>query len=288
MLTPTHAAELQRLLGELSVGEVAELMIAGLRRWRGTIHFNRRFTLRDAGLAALELSAQRRGNPTTSLAALAEAMIYDLDAPAMGGVVEFASWLVSTGCAIPLVVMMGGGSIGIPSAYWLTDRGLALADAKDEAHPLLPRFVERILERCPGLPLDVVGLLTDARACMDHGLLRPAIAVMGVAYEAAVDAVVQHLCARATLPAWLLDRGAAVRIDELRKAASKIFPAKDQREERGALERACNFADHLRARRNDASHVRGRHGFDDRAEVEEILVSAGRYLPDLWAPMLLP
>jgi hypothetical protein len=45
---------------------------------------------------------------------------------------------------------------------------------------------------------------------------------------------------------------------------------------------AYEFADQLRRRRNDASHTAPTYGFEDREEVEELIISAGRHLPDLW------
>jgi hypothetical protein len=43
-----------------------------------------------------------------------------------------------------------------------------------------------------------------------------------------------------------------------------------------------DFSDDLRRRRNDASHTKPRFGFESRAEIDELLVAAGRQLPVLW------
>ena len=56
-----------------------------------------------------------------------------------------------------------------------------------------------------------------------------------------------------------------------------------ERDDRFAVHAAYQFADALRRRRNDAAHTTPTYGFDDRQETEELLVSAGRHLPNLWS-----
>jgi hypothetical protein len=80
------------------------------------------------------------------------------------------------------------------------------------SHPLLPGFLERALQRCPGLSDAVISLLAQARTCLDYGLMQPAIVLMGVAYEAAVEQVVDVLVARSQLPAGTEDKKPAKRI----------------------------------------------------------------------------
>ena len=74
----------------------------------------------------------------------------------------------------------------------LTARGARLLDGTDD-DPLLPGFLDRIRLRCPDLPDGVVALLADARECLDRCLLRPAVILMGVAYELAIEEVVLRL-----------------------------------------------------------------------------------------------
>lgn len=77
---------------------------------------------------------------------------------------------------------------------------------------------------------------------------------------------------------------AAERIAAIRQEIDKIMPGKgaQRSEQRYAAHAACDFADQLRRRRNDASHAAPTYGFGDREEIEEFLVSAGRHLPNLW------
>ncbi|HEX4418355.1 MAG TPA: hypothetical protein VH165_10675 [Kofleriaceae bacterium] len=56
----------------------------------------------------------------------------------------------------------------------LTARGARLLDGSDD-NPMLPGFLDRIKDRCHGLPESAIALLVDARACLDHSLMRPAV-----------------------------------------------------------------------------------------------------------------
>ncbi len=115
--------------------------------------------------------------------------------------------------------------------------------------------------------------------------MRPAIVLMGVAYEVAVEAVVETLVARNVLDAAVAEKKAAARISAVKAKIDTVLPSStvQERDDRFAAHAAYDFADALRRRRNDASHTAPTYGFDDRAETEEFLVSAGRHLPSLWS-----
>lgn len=119
-----------------------------------------------------------------------------LNEPWMGGVVEFLAWFVRARLAWPL----GAPANAFPITLRLTRRGARFLEASED-HPLLPGFVDRVAARCPGLPGEVLSLLSDARECLDHGLMRPAIVLMGVAYEVAVENAVDALVTRRALTA---------------------------------------------------------------------------------------
>ena len=190
-------------------------------------------------------------------------------------IVQFFAWLVRSGLAF-------GHQ---HNRFRLFPAGLAFFDSNDEVHPLVPGALRRLRERNPTLPDDVMDLLEDAHACFGHGLLRPAIALLGVAFETCAHAVLEGLARRAVMTSPSDPRGAAQRIVAIRSALPMRFPgnAGPMLEARAGAARACDFADELRARRNDASHPRARFPFDDRQEVEEFMVSAMRFLPGLWA-----
>jgi hypothetical protein len=165
---------------------------------------------------------------------------------------------------------------GYPTAYRITSVGAQFLDL-DEDHPLLPDFVERVVARCPDLPDEVAVHLSDAHSCVEHGLGRPAVVLAGLAYEAAEDAIIDHLGNRVSVKS---GAGAAARIAAVRKAIPTLMP---DLEERGRADAAWDFADRLRERRNNGSHPRSYPDFSDLSEVHELLLSAGRHLPGLWS-----
>jgi hypothetical protein len=151
-------------------------------------------------------------------------------------------------------------------------------DVADD-HPLLPGFLARVAARCPGLPEEGIEPFLDAYACLERGLARPAIVLLGVGYEAFVERVLTVLIARSHIAGDVLDKGAAKRIEAIRALVPSVAADKD---ERFGVLHALDFADRLRERRNDGSHTSPRFPFDDIGEVEELMTSAGRHLPALW------
>lgn len=230
----------------------------------------------DFGRALVPLLAAKQGT-TADPHGVKEPFLYQQGEPWMQPVVDFLSWLVRAGLAIPLYGNDGRLN-GYSGRYRLTAAGALLLDASDD-HPFVPKFVERVVVRCPGLPDEVPVHLTDARACLDHGLGRPAVVLMGLAYEAAENDVVDHLEGQGKL-----------RLKPNARAAEKIARVKDviptlltDLEARGTATAAWDFADRLRERRNHASHANTYPRFDDLSEVHEFMLSAGRNLPGLWS-----
>jgi len=206
-----------------------------------------------------------------------------LDYEQMQPVLEFALWFSGAGFAYPRVgdpkLEYSYGRPVYPTVLRLTDAGVRLLDSQND-HPLLPGFLDRAATRCPGLPDGGLVPFLDAYACLEHRLARPATVLLGVAYEAFVERVIDVLVARGSLPAdTLAKNGAAKRIVALRSVVPATVVDKD---ERYSVIAALDFADLLRERRNDGSHTTPRFAFDDIGEVEELLVSAGRHLPALW------
>jgi hypothetical protein len=240
-----------------------------------------------------ELLGERKGWNDTTLPATGLVEVYRRDpsgvrhwlfkaaiTPEGTSVVEFVMWLVRAGLAWPLDAP---SSDIVPQRLRLSRAGDAFLRSSGD-HPFLPGYVARLKSRCPGVPDDVLALWTDARECLEHGLTRPAIVLLGVAYETAVEHIVQALVTAQKLPAKTIDDGAAKRLSAVKAEIDKLLPAGtvQEKDDRFATHAACAFADQLRRRRNDASHTTPAYGFEDRGEVEELILSAGRHLPDLW------
>lgn len=301
---PAATRALMDLLDGVSSAEIRSFGIEALRRWRkreppqhgepinryaGTV-----FQMHgDLGLEMVKLLAERKKLASVDLNALKEpfqddeAMFRDW----MSGVAEFIWWLVRAGLAVNHT--FGNKSQDpsrfksrvFPTSMRLTARGVQLLEAAED-DPLLPGFLDRIKVRCPRLPDGVIALLVDARACLDNSLLRPAVVLMGVAYELAIEEVVQRLELKGLLKEKTIDAEAGVRLKRIRelfRTEDKIKHLFPERDDRRRAEAAYDFADVLRLRRNEAAHTRPAYDFEHVGEVEEFLVSAGRHLPALWS-----
>jgi hypothetical protein len=269
----------RKLLDGLTTDEVRAMAVEALRVWRRTtpgpkIEF---YMHGGLGLALAPILAARRGIQVDANN-LKEPFLYQQNEPWMQTIVDFTAWLVSAGLATPLHHKHDPRMAGYTTAYRLTEAGVRLLEGDDD-HPVLPGFVERVVARCSSLPGEVSVHLVDARACLDHGLLRPAVSLLGLAYEAAEDAAIDYL-----------GKAGKLRVPSGANAAKKISAVKaaiptliSDLEQRGAAAAAWDFADQLRARRNHASHPNAWPDFSDPTEVHEFIVSAGRHLPGLWS-----
>jgi hypothetical protein len=261
-----------------------ELLVAKLReahRARQLMGDNQFQMHGHLGRWLIESRAATTGTQIKNLGHLTEAFLDATNEPWMSGVVEFMGWLVGAGLAWPL----GALPNQTPITFQLTEAGQRFVATTDDDHPLLPNALQRVQGLCPGLPVDVVTLLEDALTAYEHLLLRPAIVLTGVAYEVAVEHVVNKLITvKNALTPDIADKPAAARIAAVKSVVPTLRPGASpaQKEARGAAEGAIDFADVLRRRRNEASHTRPQAGFRDRQEIEELLASAGRHLPALW------
>lgn len=233
----------------------------------------------ELGRGVVPMLAQRKAL-TADSNRLKEPFPNQLHEEWMMPVVEFIHWFVAAGFGVPL--LHNDPRLQYPITFRLTERGHRLLSASED-HPVLPGAAARMTARCPGMPAEVTSLIADSRECLDRMLLRPAVVMMGVAYELAIEHVAQALVNRGALTADVLDMNAARRTARLRGHVPTRFPERTDRENHYSVLAAYDFADRLRSRRNDASHTRPTYGFEDRAEVEELLVSAGRHLPSIWS-----
>ncbi|HEY1690933.1 MAG TPA: hypothetical protein VGG39_02155 [Polyangiaceae bacterium] len=276
---PEASAAVKRLLEGLSDTDIREFAIEAFREWAGRSS-DGGVSLSNVAVHLLPKLWERKGEPSSGYAPH-QAMVFTdlLEEPWMLGFLEFIEWFCRVGFAVP----RPDGRGGIPSFVVLTRAGRRfLQGSKD--HPLLPGYLDRLVARCPQLPDAVTALLVDARSCLDHVLMRPAVQLMGVAYEAAIEHVIDAMIARGTLPAKAMKEKAAKRVALVKAAVQSVLTGTTPQEveERFAVIAAYDFADQLRQRRNDASHTMPRYDFSDREEAEEFLISAGRHLPSLW------
>jgi hypothetical protein len=234
----------------------------------------------DLGIELVKLLAEAKGFPNPDTQRLKEVFI-DPDAMRKEWsrpVLEFVWWLGRTGLAVEIQHEQS-----TPILLRLTRRGAYMLDSTDD-NPMLPGFLDRVRARWPKLPDGVIALLVDARACLDHSLLRPAVVLMGVAYELAIEEVVGELVTKGLvqpntpkeLPAKRIER-----IKELIRDTGKVKVVLPDVDDRTAALAAYDFADLLRLRRNEAAHSRPAYDFEHVGETEEFLVSAARHLPGI-------
>lgn len=278
-----HTSDQQReavrtLLARLTPQEVVSTGVAALRRWWTTrpadwtdvfsVHgdFGTHFVTLLGETLQIEVDAHLWKEP----------FLYDRAEPWLQEVAEFLYWLGQAGLAIPLFDDCRSTG-GYPVRLRVTRAGARLlsGEAGDE---LLPGALQRMKERCPSIPDDVLAHLTDSRACLDHALVRPAVVLLGLAYETAIEHLVQALVSAGTI-GQVLNQKAAKRLASVRRL---IDQQKDSEEKFSAL-LAWDFADILRRRRNDGAHSRPAYGFGDLAEAQELFASALRHLPFLWS-----
>jgi hypothetical protein len=193
---------INNVLQSLTEARTRELCIAGLRRWytnpgRPNNDLDVASDLLWGGL----LKEVHDGEHV--IAAIDVSAGLHLTDPFMTHVVEFVSWFVRAGFGWPL----GAEIDRFPRKLHLTASGQRLLGRPDHDHPMLPGFVERLAKRCHALPDAVISALVDATACLDHGLTRPAIVLVGVAYEIAVEHVVDSLVSRSMLSATVASEG---------------------------------------------------------------------------------
>lgn len=273
---------MKALLAGVADTAVREMCIEGLRRWHQRMPFSN--TIQMHGTLGVEVVPQllaRAGKVVDreEQNQLKEPFIDAQNEAWMSPVAEFIWWFIGCGFAAPTVF-----AVGNLVDMRLTRRGAAFLESPAD-HPQLPGYLARVVSRCPNLPDGVIELLNDASDCLEHGLRRPGIVLMGVAYELAIEAVVDSLVTRGALQAGAADFKPTARIAAVRGVIDTVLPGStpQERDDRFATRRAYDFADDLRRRRNDASHTAPRYPFDDPQEAEEYFVSAGRNLPLVWS-----
>jgi hypothetical protein len=270
-------SEVAALIGALDVRALRDATLEALRAWSASHPTSAIVQIHDPGFGPVLLAniAQSAKRPVPEPSAKEVLLSCQAD-PRLKRLVEVLWALTRAGILLPVAPADRGffGTIGV------TEAGLKLLQSNAD-HPLAPAFVDRVQRRCPNLADEVVTHLEDAEACREVGLSRPAVILLGLGYEEAIEKVLGVLMIKALVNKILPK--ANERIDQVRKALSAIKQAKlinDEEEEAAAA--ALNFADLLRRRRNDGSHTKPRYPFDDTEEIEELLRSAGRHLPGLW------
>lgn len=148
-------------------------------------------------------------------------------------------------------------------------------------HPCRPGALGRLQETYRDTRLeDAVARFVDAQECVEHGLLRPAVVLLGLAYEELMVGLHAKVCPKKKA------RNASERQEQVRKALESLSATTNgDRETRMRALTALNVADDIRTRRNDAAHAAS--STFDPVEVDELLadgIRAFRKLADYEVP----
>lgn len=273
------------LIAPLNSEEIRTLGIAALRRWYEEARDHTFFEVHGhLGFFMVGLLVQRTGETQVHHSFGKEAFHEDLYDPSMALVFEFLWWLIRAGLASPLRTGRNPKGEEVLVHLRPTEAGIRLLQNTDD-HPVLPGYLARVSQRCPGIPSEAVAHLADATTCLDHALGRPAVVLAGLAYETTIDEIVTSLIAKSKLPANTADLKPAMKGRAVRALVPDAFPGKLPAEvsARFAAVAAWDFADRLRDRRNEGAHPGGQYDFTDLTECHEYLLSAGRHLPALWS-----
>lgn len=156
-----------------------------------------------------------------------------------------------------------GFALAVNDEAWaLTDLGMRRLDSD---HPCRPGALERLRAAVGSTFDDSLARVDDALACLEAGLARPAVVLLGLAYEELISVVLARLEGKDVAQ---LKGMASERQEQLRKRLE--FHPKCEARSKALC--ALNVADTIRDERNDAVHKAA--GEWDPVEVEE-LVNAG-------------
>lgn len=196
--------------------------------------------------------------------------------------VESAIWdLVRRGIVYPRFGEVLHGN-DIPWAVkWLviTPLGRRLIETGD-SHPAHAGFVNRITQGCPGLPQEVTARLEDAHDCFNQGLYRASVVMIRLAYEHIIRVIYDDHDLESHVSSSLKPGKrptASTLLDGLVEVLKKVPDPPE-----GISNMATHIADVVRQDGNAAAHDWARD-FADAAEVEELLILAGRNVRRLWS-----
>lgn len=161
------------------------------------------------------------------------------------------------------------------SIEWLvvTDRGLRVLNDTD--HPRRAGFAERFAKKHPTIGQEVIDRLDDAAACLERGVLRAAVVMVGLAFEETLRVACENVQAAGHV------RGTQRKAVEVMKVLRDYVERLPQKlDKRHTLLMALVAAEGVRTERNGSGHPGAR--FDDEDSVEELLVSASRQIPVIW------
>jgi len=174
---------------------------------------------------------------------------------------------------------------GYPHALYkltLTEKGERVLSNASE-HPLHPGFISRFRAKAPTASDAVVAHLEDAVSCLENGLLRPSLMMLGLANEETIRACHAALAYEKKVPA-------APALAKTRDLLSAIEPVvrgwAGKREEQHRLSLALTAAEEIRVERNDAAHPGKK--VTDEPHIEHLLSLVAHHCAIFWEVIVKP
>jgi hypothetical protein len=195
-----------------------------------------------------------------------------------------AAWgLVGDGILIPRLGAQHGIEILRLS---LTEKGQSLI-SNAAGHPLHPGFIARFQGAAQSVTDDVLSHMEDAVACLEAGVLRPAVSMAGLASEETVRIAHAAMAHQGLVGAL----GARPKARDILAAVASVAGTwhalgKGSADEEHRLTMACTAAEAIRVERNNASHPG--HRVTDGPHVEGLLILAASHLPVFWSVVIAP
>lgn len=189
--------------------------------------------------------------------------------------------LIASGLLFPRLNSLRNG---FPHALYkltLTEKGERVLSNGGE-HPLHPGFISRFRTKAPTASDAVVAHLEDAVSCLENGLLRPSLMMLGLANEETVR--VSHAALRHQGKVQAAPTLAKTR--DLLSSIELIVRGWPGKEEQHRLSLALAAAEVVRVERNDAAHPGKK--VTDEPHIEHLLSLVAHHCATLWEVLVKP
>lgn len=173
---------------------------------------------------------------------------------------------------------------GYPHAIYkltLTEKGERVLSKADE-HPLHPGFSARFRTKAPTASDAVVAHLEDAVSCLENGLLRPSLMMLGLANEETIRVSHAALAYQGKVHA----APALAKTRDLLSAIEPVVRGWSGKEEPHRLSLALAAAEAVRVERNDAAHPGKK--VTDAPHIEHLLSLVAHHCATFWEVVVRP
>ena len=169
----------------------------------------------------------------------------------------------------------------------LTEKGERIVSKADE-HPLHPGFITRFQVAAPTAINPVVAHLEDAVSCLEAGLLRPALMMLGLANELTVRITHNALVHQGKLKAAGPRAKTRDLLADVQSVAETWSGGKggSLKDEEHRLTSATSASEVIRDERNQAAHPGKK--VTDGPHVERLMILGAHHMPVFWELIVKP